>query len=669
MDYSKDVAAVHEFASSITTIRCSGCGQYHNINEDDVLLFVAAFLNGTEESIEFHLSCNVCDTTTCVGCNSQISPLSEKFGKTSQGTQFVWHCEGARLALIWLVLCGYDSQAKQNERAMVVKKPPLNKNKHKQGPSGIGYSLSHDPIGADDLDEDEESDYEEFTGEQRQYKPSTTPTKQDLNDPLTVRIIGALVALLPSTTEQLIPTLFDANPPDELTSLLKCSSILERAAGLLRSSSLTDATRRFDVYSNLFSFIRALSHGGGKTSAILRQPRANIAGGHNLLSISYNASIDTGKGTIDLAAPLASCMADLTKQSQMMLKRAAKDQVEFETEESQQMLLLCTNINDSAELFWMGGKAVSTCTNSDDTTENKDPYSWQEEMRVLEVSDEDILKQHSYADQAVKIKSPPIGRMRNIINELATLRTGLPPNIFVRYGEYRLDVMKILIVGPKGTPYENGLFEFDLLCPAEYPNKPPSMLFKTTGGGRIGFNPNLYSNGKVCLSLLGTWSGEPWQPGKSTLLQVFVSIQAMIFCAEPWCNEPGREREAGTEQSKLYNRGLYRGVVEYGMLDWMRGRKSTGSSLVELEEKDVYSGTRAGMWKEVAEMHFGRTGGKIRETLKGWAEERRSNPIPSVPAKKQKLDPQYESSAAAKTVEMGLEMSLGEFLAEALENF
>ena len=33
------------------------------------------------------------------------------------------------------------------------------------------------------------------------------------------------------------------------------------------------------------------------------------------------------------------------------------------------------------------------------------------------------------------------------------------------------------------------------------------------GSGTVRFNPNLYQNGKVCLSLLGTWSGgvdEQW---------------------------------------------------------------------------------------------------------------------------------------------------------------
>ncbi|EME83678.1 uncharacterized protein MYCFIDRAFT_123837, partial [Pseudocercospora fijiensis CIRAD86] len=86
----------------------------------------------------------------------------------------------------------------------------------------------------------------------------------------------------------------------------------------------------------------------------------------------------------------------------------------------------------------------------------------------------------------------------------------------------------ILIIGPQGTPYENGLFEFDLLCQNHFPTSPPRLEFRTTGGGRVRFNPNLYDDGTVCLSLLGTWSGEPWDSEKSTIRQVLVSIQAMI---------------------------------------------------------------------------------------------------------------------------------------------
>ena len=50
----------------------------------------------------------------------------------------------------------------------------------------------------------------------------------------------------------------------------------------------------------------------------------------------------------------------------------------------------------------------------------------------------------------------------------------------------------------------------------------------------VRFNPNLYSDGKVCLSLLGTWHGEGWTVPTasnfgSTILQVLVSIQSIIM--------------------------------------------------------------------------------------------------------------------------------------------
>jgi ubiquitin-protein ligase len=67
------------------------------------------------------------------------------------------------------------------------------------------------------------------------------------------------------------------------------------------------------------------------------------------------------------------------------------------------------------------------------------------------------------------------------------------------------------------------------------------MNFLTTGNGAVRFNPNLYNNGKVCLSLLGTWSGPSWDPATSTVLQILVSLQAMVFCPNPFFNEPGYE--------------------------------------------------------------------------------------------------------------------------------
>lgn len=65
------------------------------------------------------------------------------------------------------------------------------------------------------------------------------------------------------------------------------------------------------------------------------------------------------------------------------------------------------------------------------------------------------------------------------------------------------------------------------------------MELETTGGGVARFNPNLYADGKVCLSLLGTWHGgdesEKWRPGSSNLFQVLLSLQVCVWCACVWC--------------------------------------------------------------------------------------------------------------------------------------
>lgn len=60
-----------------------------------------------------------------------------------------------------------------------------------------------------------------------------------------------------------------------------------------------------------------------------------------------------------------------------------------------------------------------------------------------------------------------------------------------------------LITGPFDTPYEGGFFYFLIRCPPDYPIRPPRVKLETTGNGRVRFNPNLYRNGKVCLSIIG----------------------------------------------------------------------------------------------------------------------------------------------------------------------
>jgi ubiquitin-protein ligase len=154
--------------------------------------------------------------------------------------------------------------------------------------------------------------------------------------------------------------------------------------------------------------------------------------------------------------------------------------------------------------------------------------------------------------------------MVRIMSEIQGFKKNLPvdwdTSILFRYSKKNIQSCSFYIIGPKDTPYHNGIFEFNLFFPYNYPNEAPKVLLLTTGGGTVRFNPNLYNCGKVCLSLLGTWSGqdgEKWNPKISTALQVLISIQSLIFIEEPYFNEPGYERDRnndrGRKNSKDYN--------------------------------------------------------------------------------------------------------------------
>lgn len=108
-----------------------------------------------------------------------------------------------------------------------------------------------------------------------------------------------------------------------------------------------------------------------------------------------------------------------------------------------------------------------------------------------------------------------------------------------------MDLVSVMIEGPKNTPYEDGLFFFDFQLGRQYPKIPPFCHYVSYCSDRL--NPNLYEEGKVCISLLGTWAGhesEMWGEN-STLLQLFVSIQGLILVPEPYFNEAGYEKQKG----------------------------------------------------------------------------------------------------------------------------
>jgi len=236
-------------------------------------------------------------------------------------------------------------------------------------------------------------------------------------------------------------------------------------------------------------------------------------------------------------------------------------------------------------------------------------YKYCEYMKPLQVEIINLFdKQYNYRTHLTS-NLLPTARSR-LSKELSSYDRSLPlslsSSIFVRIDERYMNALKVLIIGPKDTPYENGCFDFDFLADVEYPNKAPLVNFNTNGSGSFRFNPNLYAEGKVCLSLLGTWEGknpgESWNPATSTLLQVMISIQSLILIDHPYFNEPGHERNYGTSDgiyaSKKYNIPVKYHTVKLAMLGQL--------------EKPAFG------FEEVIQRHFFLKKDEILEQLEKW---------------------------------------------------
>ena len=158
--------------------------------------------------------------------------------------------------------------------------------------------------------------------------------------------------------------------------------------------------------------------------------------------------------------------------------------------------------------------------------------------------------------------------------------------IYYRHDETNILKGYAMIIGPSDTVYSHGYYLFEIDYPDNYPNAPPLFTYYTNDCVTR-FNPNLYRNGKVCLSILNTWRGEGWtscQTISSTLLTV-----CSILCKNPLLNEPGitinhRDMNSYNEILKFKN-------VEVAYL-----------GLVENPKK--YIGNKFTQFTEIMEKHF-----------------------------------------------------------------
>lgn len=96
-----------------------------------------------------------------------------------------------------------------------------------------------------------------------------------------------------------------------------------------------------------------------------------------------------------------------------------------------------------------------------------------------------------------------------------------------------------------------------------------------------------------------------WQPHKSTIASVLVSIQAMILVEHPLENEPAleniRSTPRGAQDSIAYNNEWRSGTLEYATLHWL--------TVPEM---------RNGLWNGVVNDYFRFCGRGVVESARRW---------------------------------------------------
>ncbi|XP_064646514.1 ubiquitin-conjugating enzyme E2 G2-like [Lineus longissimus] len=105
-----------------------------------------------------------------------------------------------------------------------------------------------------------------------------------------------------------------------------------------------------------------------------------------------------------------------------------------------------------------------------------------------------------------------------------------------------------LITGPEGTCFEGGVFPARVTFPQDYPLSPPKMKFTCDL-----FHPNIYQDGRVCISILHApgddpmgyeTSAERWSPVQS-VEKILLSVVSMLA-------EPNDESAANVDAAKTW---------------------------------------------------------------------------------------------------------------------
>lgn len=414
-------------------------------------------------------------------------------------------------------------------------------------------------------------------------------------------------------------------------ALLRDSSFAPFAAELIMASPLQEMLKRLKTYATLLALLRVMS--SSESLAAILGPLPGMLATAPSIEVALRPIADQAVCFLENFRKMgkAECGAGSKGTEEERLSQAVVDTARAVTKAVNSVSAYEEAVADTA----CNGRAEP---GTPDAAGCDPEEAYMNEMRPMQFDSCSLTstskRKHMYLNQVEKEHnngSMARDRMTRLASDLAALQNSLPlsrsSTVCVRADDSRPDLMRVLITGPDDTPYEGGCFVFDMGFPPSYPNIPPKMGLRTTGEGNVRFNPNLYQNGKVCLSLLGTWGGaqgEQWDRDSSTLLQVLVSVQSLIFVPDPYFNEPGFEKNMHSRESQhksyQYNQNIRVECARWAMLNALQhptpGLEETIRMHFRLKKEHILKQCKAWLQEMTSPpKELGDTSGQLKQSV------------------------------------------------------
>ncbi|KAL3917336.1 MAG: hypothetical protein SGILL_004760 [Bacillariaceae sp.] len=143
-----------------------------------------------------------------------------------------------------------------------------------------------------------------------------------------------------------------------------------------------------------------------------------------------------------------------------------------------------------------------------------------------------------------------------IQKELKEFIQSPPPNLSVQVGS-NMRAWVVTMVGANNTVYEGEVFKLRINFPKDYPTVPPSVYFLK---GYIPTHEHVYTNGDICLSLLG----KDWRP-TMTAQSIAVSILSILSSAQSKSLPMDNAAHAGAKPGEYQKDWVYHDDVRSQM--------------------------------------------------------------------------------------------------------